>query len=302
MDRLTSMNVFVTVAESGSFAAAGGHLQISPQMVAKHIAMLEKHLGTLLLHRTTRRQSLTDVGRNYFERCKIVLAEVQEADAIALDMQQRPSGTLKVSAPVTFGSFSLAPFVTRYLHRFPETQVDLELSDRLVDPFEEGYEVVIRIGALADSSIIAHPLQPYRLIACASPAYLARHGVPATPAELVNHACLVYGIWSPSKPCRWVFSQAGKVEEVHPQGRMRSNDWKALLHAALEGYGITLGPATILSEEIRQGRLVQVLPDYAGPARPMHVLIPAGRRQTVKIRSFVSAIITEFGLYPPQSG
>ena len=200
MDRLTSMNVFVTVAESGSFAAAAGHLQISPQMVAKHIAMLEKHLGTLLLHRTTRRQSLTDVGRNYFERCKIVLAEVQEADAIALDMQQRPSGTLKVSAPVTFGSFSLAPFVTRYLDRFPETQVDLELSDRLVDPFEEGYEVVIRIGALADSSIIAHPLQPYRLIACASPAYLARHGVPATPAELVNHACLVYGIWSPSNP------------------------------------------------------------------------------------------------------
>ncbi|MDH1085945.1 MULTISPECIES: LysR family transcriptional regulator [Pantoea] len=302
MDRLTSMNVFVKVAESGSFAAAAGQLQLSPQMVAKHIATLEKHLGTLLLHRTTRRQSLTDVGRNYYERCKIVVAEAQEADAIALDMQRRPSGTLKVSAPVTFGSFSLAPFVTRYLGQFPEMEVDLELSDRLVDPFEEGYEVVIRIGELADSSIIAHPLQPYQLIACASPAYLARHGVPATPAELVKHACLVYGIWSPSKPCRWVFTRAGKTEEVHPQGRMRSNDWKALLHAALEGYGITLGPATILAEEIRLGRLVQVLPDYAGPARPMNLLIPAGRRQTVKIRSFVNAILAEFGRYPPTAG
>ena len=299
---LEELRAWVAVVDSGSITAAASQLAQTSSGISRALSRLESKLQTTLLHRTTRRQSLTDVGRNYFERCKIVLAEVQEADAIALDMQQRPSGTLKVSAPVTFGSFSLAPFVTRYLDRFPETQVDLELSDRLVDPFEEGYEVVIRIGALADSSIIAHPLQPYRLIACASPAYLARHGVPATPAELVNHACLVYGIWSPSKPCRWVFSQAGKVEEVHPQGRMRSNDWKALLHAALEGYGITLGPATILSEEIRQGRLVQVLPDYAGPARPMHVLIPAGRRQTVKIRSFVSAIITEFGLYPPQSG
>ncbi|MDQ1227431.1 DNA-binding transcriptional LysR family regulator [Pantoea ananatis] len=297
MDRLTSMNVFVKAAEVGSFAAAAEQLRLSPQMVAKHIASLETRLGTVLLNRTTRRQSLTDVGRNYYERCKVVLAEAEEADAIAMEMKSTPSGILKVSAPLTFGAFTLAPFITRYLARYTEIQVDLELSDRLVEPFEEGYEVVIRIGELTDSSLVAYPLKPYRLIACASPTYLARMGMPATPADLMDNVCLVYGIWSPSMPCRWHFQRAGRVEEVKPQGRFRSNDWKALLHAALEGHGVTLGPADVLNEEIEKGRLIQILPEYDGPARPMNMLIPAGRRQTVKIRSFVDAINQTFGLH-----
>ena len=297
MDRLTSMNVFIKVTEAGSFAAAAEQLRISPQMVAKHIASLETRLGTILINRTTRRQSLTDVGRNYYERCKIVLAEAEEADAIAMDMKNTPSGTLKVSAPVTFGAFTLAPFITRYLARYTETQVDLELNDRYVEPVEEGYEVVLRIGELTDSSLVAYPLEPYRLIACASPDYLLRMGVPEKPEDLVDHICLVYGIWSPSMPCRWHFQRAGQEVEIKPQSRFRSNDWKALLHAALEGHGVTLGPASVLNAEIEKGRLVQILPDYEGPARPMNMLIPAGRRQTMKIRSFVEAINQAFGLY-----
>lgn len=296
MDRLTSMNVFVKAAELGSFAAVAEALRISPQMVAKHVARLEARLGTTLLSRTTRRQHLTDIGRNYYERCKIVLAEADAADATALEMKVTPSGTIRVNAPVTFGAVALAPFITRYLEHYPDTQVELTLSDRVVDPLEEGYEVIIRIGELTDSPMIAYPLRPYRLIACASPDYLEQKGVPETPADLVHHSCLIYGIWSPSMPCRWLFYKAGKTEEVRPEGRFRSNDWRALLYAAINGYGVTLGPEDVLREEISVGRLIQVLPNYEGPIRPMNMLIPAGLRQTVKIRSFVNAVSEAFGL------
>lgn len=295
MDRLTSMHIFVKAAELGSFAAVAEALHLSPQGVAKHVAWLEARLGVRLLNRTTRRQSLTDIGRSYYERCKVVLAEAEAAEAIALDMKATPSGTIRVNAPVTFGAYALAPFITRYLDRYPDTQIDLTLNDRRVDPIEEGFEVIVRIGELVDSSLIAWPLRPYRLIACASPDYVTREGLPEKPADLEHHACLVYGEWTPAMPCRWWFQREGQSEEVRPTGRFRANDWKALLHAAIEGYGVTLGPADVLDKEIEAGRLVQVLSDYEGPARPMHVLVPAARRQTVKIRCFVDALRAVYG-------
>lgn len=296
MDRLTSMAVFVKASDLGSFAAAAEAMGMSPQMVAKHVVFLEDRLGTALLHRTTRRQSLTEVGRAYYDRCKQVLTEVEAAESIAQDMRSQPKGVLRVNAPMTFGAFSLAPFVTRYLDRYPDMQIDLTLNDRFVDPLEEGYEVMVRVGEVDDTSLIAHPLAPYRLIACASPDYLARRGTPRTPAELELHDCLPYAYWSPSIPCRWQFTRKGRTEDVRASGRIRSNDWKALLHAAKEGFGVTLGPESVLDAEIAAGHLVRVLPDYEGPARPMHVLYPAGRRPTVKVRSFVDAIIEEFGI------
>ncbi len=295
MDRLTSMAVFLKAADLGSFAAAAEALGMSPQMVAKHVVFLEDRLGTALILRTTRRHSLTDVGRAYYDRCKLVLAEAEAAEALALDMRKQPKGTLRVSAPMTFGAFSLAPFVTRYLHCHPDMQIDLTLNDRFVDPLEEGFEVMIRIGEVDDASLIAHPLAPYRVIACASPDYLARRGVPRSPADLERHDCLAYAYWSPSIPCRWVFSRDGRSEEVQAKGRIRSNDWKSLLHAAIEGFGVTLGPESVLGAEVAAGRLVRVLPDYEGPVRPMHVLYPSGRRPTVKVRSFVDAVVEAFG-------
>lgn len=294
MDRLTSMAVFVKSADLGSFAAAAEAMGMSPQMVAKHVVFLEDRLGATLLHRTTRRQSLTDVGRAYYDRCKLVLAEAEAADTIAQDMRSQPKGVLRVNAPMTFGSFTLAPFITRYLARYPDMQIDLTLNDRFVDPLEEGFDVMVRIGAVEDSSLIAHPLVPYRLIACASPTYLARRGAPETPADLERHDCLAYAYWSPSIPCRWLFTRNGRDEEIKASGRMRSNDWKALLHAAIEGYGVTLGPESVMKAEIDSGRLVRVLPEYEGPVRPMHVLYPAGRRPTVNVRSFVEALTEEF--------
>lgn len=290
------MAVFVKASDLGSFAAAAEAMGMSPQMVAKHVVFLEDRLGTALLHRTTRRQSLTDVGRAYYDRCKQLLSEVAAAESVAQDMRSQPKGVLRVNAPMTFGAYSLAPFVTRYLDRYPDMQIDLTLNDRFVDPLEEGFEVLVRIGEVDDTSLVAHPLAPYRLIACASPDYLARRGIPQTPSELERHDCLAYAYWSPSIPCRWLFSRDGKTEEVRASGRIRSNDWKVLLHAAKEGYGVTLGPEGVLNAEIAAGRLVRILPDYEGPARPMHVVYPAGRRPTVKVKSFVDAMVEEFGM------
>jgi DNA-binding transcriptional LysR family regulator len=295
MDRLTSMAVFVKASDLGSFAAAAEATGMSAQMVAKHVVFLEGRLGTTLLHRTTRRQSLTDVGRAYYDRCKLVLTEAEAADSLAQEMRTHPKGVLRVNAPVTFGAFSLAPFITRYLARYPDMQIDLTLNDRIVDPLEEGFEIMVRIGEVEDTSLIAHSLAPYRLIACASPAYLAVRGTPRAPSDLKQHDCLTYAHWSPSIPVRWLFARDGESEEVQVSGRFRSNDLKALLHAAAEGFGITLGPESVLAAEFAAGRLVRVLPEYEGPTRPMHALYPAGRRPTVKIWSFVDELIKEFG-------
>lgn len=295
MDRLTSMSVFIKAADLRSFAATADVMGMSPQMVAKHVMFLENRLGAALLHRTTRRQSLTDVGRAYYDRCKLVLAEAEAADHLAQDMRSRPEGVLRVNAPLTFGSFTLAPFISRYLATYPDMQIDLTLNDRIVDALEEGFDVTVRIGEVEDNAMIAHPLVPYRLIACAAATYIERRGAPQTPAELEQHDCLSYAYWSPSIPCRWLFTRNGRSHEVKVSGRMRSNDWKALLYAATDGYGITLGPESVLKAEIEAGRLVRVLPDYEGPVRPMHVLYPAGKRPSVKVRSFVEAMLEEFG-------
>lgn len=299
MDRLTSMAVFVKVTDLGSFTAAADTLGMSAQMVAKHVVFLEDRLGAVLLNRTTRRQNLTDVGRAFYERCKLLLAEAEAVESLARDMQSHPSGVLRVNAPVTFGAFTLAAVVTRYLARHPEVEIDLTLNDRIIDPVEDGFDIVVRVGELTDSELVAHPLAPYRLIACAAPAYLQRRGMPRTPADLAAHDCLAHVHAASTLTCRWQFSRRGQTEEVPARGRIRSNDWKALLHAALEGYGVALGPESILAAEIAAGRLVHVLPDYEGPARPMHVLYPAARRPTAKVRSFVEVLLAECG---PQAG
>lgn len=294
MDRLASMNVFTKAAELGSFAATAESLQMSAQMVSKHIAWLETRLGTTLINRTTRQQHLTEIGRKYYERCKAILAEVEAADSLATDMRTTPSGILRVSAPVTFGSISLTPLITEYLKQFPETEIELSLNDRRVDPIEEGFEVIIRIGELEDSSLIAHPLRPYQLIACASPHYLTQMGVPNSPVDLAHHSCLIYGVWSPTMPCRWLFTKNNKTEEVRPSGRFRANDWKSLLHAAIEGYGIVLGPRDILQKEIDKGDLKQILTEYQTPSRPMHVLTPSTHRPVAKIQRFIEAVAERF--------
>ncbi|WP_205891097.1 LysR family transcriptional regulator [Pseudomonas frederiksbergensis] len=295
MDRLTSMGAFVMAAESGSYASAAERLGLSPQMVAKHVAALEQRLGARLLNRTTRRQSLTELGSAYYERCKHILNEAQAADSLAQIMNDTPRGKLKISAPVTFGSYSLMPFVTEFLRQHPEVEIDLHLTDRFVDLVEEGYEVTFRIGPLTASSLTARPLAPYRLVACAAPSYLTDRGVPQIPDDLKNHECLGYAYWSRPADREWVFCKGSAVERVQVVSRLQVNESKALLSAALDGFGIVLGPEDFLEPALRSGELVRLLADYEAPSRQMHLLYTANRQRTAKLRRFIDAAFARFG-------
>lgn len=296
MDRLASMAAFVKTAEAGSFAAAAAALGMSPQMVAKHVTWLETRLGARLIHRTTRRQSLTEIGKAYCERCKTVLADADWADAVALDANSAPRGRLRVNAPVSFGTHTLVPIIGRYLRAYPQVEVDLVLNDRFVDPVEEEFEAVFRIGALADSSFVARALTPFRLVACASPAYLHEHGVPATPDDLTQHACLAYAsATGPTAAGDWRFMRGGAHFKVDIQHRLRLNDAKAFLVAALDGIGIAFISEDLARDDLRTGRLVQVLPDYDTVSRPMHLLYHPDRRQTPKLKTFIAAVLREIG-------
>jgi len=294
MDRLTSMAVFVRAVDAGSFAAAAEGLGLSAPMVGKHIRFLEDRLGARLLARTTRRQSLTEVGRAFYERCRNVLAEAEAAEALAEDLRAVPRGRLRVNAPVTFGAHELMPMVARYLRANPEVDIEVTLSDRIVDLVEEGYEVVIRIAPLPDSSLIARRLRPYRLVACASPAYLAERGAPDRPEDLAAHECLGFAHWAPRD--LWQFTDAdGDLHSVPVRGRVSVNSGQALRSAALEGLGIILQPEGLLQDDIAAGRLVRVLPGYDPPSRPMHILFAPDRRPTPKLRSFIDAVVAAFG-------
>lgn len=294
LDRLTSMAVFVRAADAGSFAAAASSLGISAQMVAKHVVALEDQLAGKLLARTTRRQSMTELGRTYYERCKLVLAEVKAADALAAQAKAEPRGRLRVSGPVTFGAHGLVPLLARYLAAHPFVEIDLVLTDRFVDLVEEGFEAVFRIGQLEDSGLIARNLAPYRLAAGASPAYLGSRGVPIDPADLVAHDCLAYAYPSRNPDRRWMFQRDGRTITVEVRCRFQANDGTALVSAAIEGAGIVLAAEDVLRDALASGRLIRVLPEYQPPSRPMHLLYSPDRRQTPKLRSFIAAAVDHF--------
>ena len=294
MDRLTSMAVFVKTADSGSFAAAALAFGISPQMAGKHVGTLEERVGARLINRTTRRQSLTEIGQIFYERCKSLLADAEAAESVAQELSASPRGRLRITAPVTFGACCLAPMIARYLKRHPDVRVELTLTDRFVDLIDEGYEAAIRLGSLADSSLIARSLMPYRLLACASPGYLAEYGEPLTPQALADHACLGFVYTSMPVATEWRFADAHGEYAVPVSGRFQANDVKALQAAALNGAGIMLAPEVAARDDLAAGRLVRVLSGYETPSRPMHLVFPASRA-TPKLRAFIDQVVAEFG-------
>jgi DNA-binding transcriptional LysR family regulator len=294
MDRLASMATFVRAADLGSFAAAASALAMSPQMVAKHVGHLEARLGARLLNRTTRRQSLTEVGKVYYERCKLVLSEADWADAAGSDVTGTPRGRLRVNAPVSFGTHTLMPLVSRYLRRHPGVEVELILADRFVDLVEEGFEAVFRTGPLEDSSLAARALRPFRLIACASPGYLSERGTPHHLEDLQAHECLGF-VGSRSPSTHWTFLRDGREMAIRTSGRLHANNANALLAAALEGFGIAFIAEDLARSALAAGQLVQVLRAFETLSRPMHLLFQADRRQTTKLRSFIDLVVQEIG-------
>jgi DNA-binding transcriptional LysR family regulator len=291
MDRFTSMAVFVRAVDRGGFAAAAVEFGFSATMVGLHVRALEDRLGSRLLNRTTRRQSLTEVGRLYYERCKQILADVEAADSSANDLRGTPRGRLRVTAPVSFGVHALAPAIIDYLETHPEVEIDLALNDRVVDLVEEGYEVAIRVGTLADSSLIAYPLAPYQILVCASPDYLRQRGEPHHPSELTKHNCLGFAYWGTGQ---WRFGGPPGEYSVRVHGSLRANNGEALKMAARKGLGIIMQPEVLLAEDVRAGSLIPILRKFELPSRPMHVVHLPDRRPTPKIRTFIDFVAARF--------
>ena len=293
MDRLTSMAVFVRTVERGGFAAAASELGLSPTMTGLHVRALEERLGARLLNRTTRRQSLTEVGRRYYERCKQILADIEAAEGDAMDLLSAPRGRLRITAPISFGTHALTPAIIDYLALYPEVEVDLSLNDRVIDLVDEGYEIALRVGALEDSSLIARKLAPYRLLLCASPDYLRRRGIPRQVEDLANHNCLSF-VYARSG-YEWRFTGPKGESEVTIRGRFQTNNGDALRLAARRGLGIILQPAALLAEDIASGALVPLLAQHVPPSFPMHIVSLPDRWPTPKVRSFVDFVVERFG-------
>lgn len=287
-DRLDSMRVFVDVSERKSFSAVAAERGISPQMVAKHIEALEARLGIRLLHRTTRRQSLTEHGRLYRDRCKAILADIDDAEAQASEAHATLRGLLRINAPVMYGAYALVPVVTAFMRRHPEIRCDLALSDGFVDPVEDGYDAVFRIGPVDEhSAVAAFSLRPYRLIACAAPAYIAAHGLPETPEALTGHECIGFDYRNVSQRGEWHFAKGGRIVQVPIESRLSVSDWKAMHRAALDGFGIALALEVAVGDDLEAGRLVRLLPKYDAATRPMHMLCARDPRRTARAQAFL---------------
>lgn len=293
MDRLLSMKVFAKAVELGSFSAAGEAMHMSSQLVGKHVQTLEQHLGVRLLNRTTRRHHLTEIGASYYERVKIILAEVESAEGLAAETRAIPRGRLRLNAPVTFGVHALAPRLPEYMAANPQVTVDLSLSNGYVDAIDEGFDIVFRIGELADSSLIARELAPYELVLCAAPAYLEHRPALRRPDDLSRHECI--GFSHTELRTHWTLDGPEGRVTVPVPGRFMANHGEAMLAIARAGLGIMLQPRELVRMELESGRLVRVLPEYTAPRRPMHILYAPDRRLTPKLRSFIDFAIAAFG-------
>jgi DNA-binding transcriptional LysR family regulator len=291
------MNLFLRVVERGSLSAAGRELALSPAAVSNHIRALEDWLGVRLLNRTTRQLTLTEAGQRFRERCETILAEVADAEAAAASLQAVPRGVLRVNAPIAFGARHLGPVVAAFLDRYAEMTLDLVLNDRVVDLIEEGFDMAIRIGDLADSELVARRLAPCRYVVCASPRYIKRRGAPKHPAELSDHHCLEYSLRAPSG--RWVFTGLdGKDVAVAISGRLRATNGDLLRSAAVQGTGIILTPTFIVGDDLRDGALRELLGEYSVKPAGIFAVYPAGRYPSPKLRSFVDFLADQFGASP----
>ncbi len=293
--KLTQMNAFAAVVEAGSFTAAAGAKGLSKAALSRHVAQLEDRLGVRLLNRTTRRLSLTEAGRAYYEGCQRMLAEAEGADAQVTALAASPRGVLRLSAPMSFGISHLTPMLAPFLEACPELSLDLVLGDRLVDLVEEGFDAALRIGQLADSSLIARRLCGLESYLCATPAYLERAGLPKHPKDLTEHDCLIYSYQRDSR--RWHFEGAEGRLTIEVKGRVVANNGETLLGLALAGQGLVSLPSFLVAEPLRDGCLVRLLPGWRRSGQgAVYLVYPARRNAPPKLRAlldFLAARITD---------
>ncbi|MEL6554305.1 MAG: LysR family transcriptional regulator [Cyanobacteria bacterium J06621_11] len=283
MDKLESMRAFVEVVNHSGFAAAGRHLGQSRSVINKLVAQLEADLGVQLLQRTTRRVSPTDTGRAYYERCVDILAEVKAAELSVTQMQLEPKGTLRMNAPMSFGTMHLGKAIAHFMHRYPDIQVQMTLSDRFIDLIEEGFDVTLRISEhQTEEALITHEITPIRRVLCASPKYLAAHGIPTHPDELKQHHCLKYGHLATKS--KWHLIGPDRSYTVPIKCRCYSNNGEVLREGAIAGVGIALLPTFIVGEALKSGALNVVLPDYSPQSISAHLCYATNRHLSTKIQ------------------
>lgn len=294
MDTLQSMRVFASVAQTGSFAAAAERLNLSRASVTRHVAALERRLGTRLLQRTTRRLALTEAGSLYRERCEQMLEWLDETEALVGRGQHTASGTLRISAPVSFGARHVAPATAEFVQRYPHIEVDLALNDRRVNLVDEGFDLAIRIAARLEPGLVARRLSRSRLLLCAAPAYLQRCGHPATPEALAGHNCLLY-TYSPRNA--WLFRHAGYSHRVTVSGNLKANNGEALLAAARAGLGLVLQPDFIVREALRDGSLETVLPEFDPGHAGIHAVYTSRAFLPARVRLFIDFLGARFAAH-----
>lgn len=286
MDRIAGVQLFIRVVETGSFSRAAADLGITQPTATKAVAAMEERLGARLLHRSTRGVTATEVGALYYDKCKLIAREIEEADNLAMLLQSQVGGQLRVSTSVAFGRRVMVPLVLRYMQRHPGVQVDLSFDDRYVNLVEQGVDLAIRMGRLADSSLGARYLGTNPWLMVAAPGYLAEHAPPQVPADLSRHECLIYS--SVQGDDRWSFTgPTGEDVSVPVRGPLRSNNLSALLGAARAGMGLAVLPWYVARSSLADGAVVQVMGDHALPAQEMHAVFPSPKRVPSKVTSFI---------------
>lgn len=285
MDQLGAMRSFVRVIQLGSFSAAAREQNSTQATVSKKVAALENKLGVKLINRSSREQSLTQAGSDYFNHCMTIISEMDEVEAELRSQIASPKGLLRITAPAPFARLVLAPLLPEFLQRHPDIQIDMPLAERHLDLIAEGIDVAIRARKLEDSSLIAKPLFDNPLVLVASPTYLSRSGEPKTPSELKQHDCIVYSLNKSLN--NWHFSKGDMEETVAVSGSFRSNNGETNLALVLAGQGITQSPIWMVDEHLRNGQLIQVLSDYKTDYIPIHVIYPQARYLPLKVRCFI---------------
>ena len=297
MDRFEDLQTFVAVVEAGSFTAAADRLDTAKSAVSRRVSSLEERLGVQLLRRTTRRLNLTDSGRSFYEHSARILADLEEAESAVAQEHGELRGILRIALPLSFGLRQMCKPIAEFSRRHPNVEFDLDLNDRRIDLVEEGADLAIRIGNLADSSLIAKRIFEARTVVCGSRAYFDRHGTPQTPEDLLVHKCLVYG--NLADPTKWVCRDAnGQPHKVNVDAAMTASSGDFLSAAAIQGLGIAMQPTFIAGEAISRGELVAVLTNYEWPVSPAWAVYPPTRHLSYRVREFIDFLAEYFAGTP----
>lgn len=284
MNPFEDMRIFCQVMDSGSFTAAADKLGLSKQFVSRRLMQLEERLGVRLLNRSTRRLDVTPLGQSYYESALRLLGEVEEVEQGIAGQNSEPRGTLRLSAPLSFALAHLGCLLPLFLQRYPQVSVEVDLSDRPVDLLSEGYDLVLRIGVLEDSTLIARRIATIQRVYCASPGYLASRGVPQHPEQLSDHDCLPYGH---GRQVQWRFQVKGKPMNINVGGRMRVNNGELLKDAAVADLGITYLPTFIVGQALQDGRLVRVLEDFEPEPLTLSAVYPQHRQGSRPVQALI---------------